>query len=47
MKLKMGSQLFNDVTAELFELKLNSRGGSLEEAMEIGRWVRKNKRVFA
>lgn len=28
---------------EIFELQLNSRGGSLEEAMEIGRWVRKNK----
>lgn len=28
---------------ELFTLVLNSRGGSLEEAMEIGRWVRKNK----
>ena len=28
---------------EIFELQLNSRGGSLEEAIEIGRWVRKNK----
>jgi hypothetical protein len=28
---------------EIFQLQLNSRGGSLEEAMEIGRWVRKNK----
>lgn len=30
---------------ENFILALNSRGGSLEEAMEIGRWVRKNKIV--
>lgn len=28
---------------EIFTLQLNSRGGSLEEAMEIGRWVRKNR----
>jgi len=28
---------------EIFELQLNSLGGSLDEAMEIGRWVRKNK----
>lgn len=32
---------------EIFELQLNSRGGSLEEAMEIGRWVRKTKFTHA
>lgn len=34
---------FNVVNQEIFTLQLNSRGGSLEEAMEIGRWVRENK----
>ncbi len=28
---------------EIFVLQLNSRGGSLEEAMEIGRWIRKSR----
>lgn len=35
------------VNQETFTLQLNSRGGSLEEAMEIGRWVRKNKIVIS
>jgi hypothetical protein len=34
---------FNVVNQEIYYLALNSLGGSLEEAMEIGRWVRKNK----
>lgn len=34
---------FNVFNQEIYALILNSRGGSLEEAMEIGRWVRKNK----
>jgi len=38
----MRRRVFNVLNQEVFELSLNSRGGSLEEAMEIGRWVRKN-----
>lgn len=38
---------FNVLNQEFFTLELNSRGGSLEEAMDIGRWVRKNKIVIS
>ena len=34
---------FTVLNQEIFILQLNSRGGDLEEAMDIGRWVRKSK----